>query len=195
MKTKRTLTVAVVLMTLAALVTLGIFRGTRQVHAQDVSPPTPDRISFGMVGITQGQTLRINVSNIVATNDSTYPPGPSRVAIIVVNSQGDPVRHRDGSPARRVLMIERGDSAFLDLNADDVQYPPGPTRLQLRAVINVEAPSVGEGNQDQPPIGDRTVATVEVFNNANGRTVVTLDHPGVIRGFNPQPDPPRPEGQ
>lgn len=52
MKTKRTLTMATVLVALAALLTLGIFHGTRRAQAQDVSPPTPDRISFGMVGIT-----------------------------------------------------------------------------------------------------------------------------------------------
>lgn len=189
MKSKRTLTIAVMLMALAASLALGVFRGTRQVHAQDVSPPTPDRISFGMVGIAPGQTLRVNVSNVVATNDSGFPPGPSRVAIIVINSQGDPVRHRDGSPVRRVVMLERGDSAFLDLNGDDLQYPPGPTRLQLRAVVNVFPPGPTD-NEAPPPIGDRIVPSVEIFNNANGRTVVFIGNPGVIRGFNPQPDPP-----
>ena len=57
MKTKRTLTMATVLVALAALLTLGVFRGTRKVQAQDQTPPpVSDRISFGMVGITPGQT-------------------------------------------------------------------------------------------------------------------------------------------
>ena len=194
MKTKRILVTITALLALGTVITLGVIHQTRAVQAQDEQPPIGERHFFGMVGITQGQTLRVNVSNIVATNDAGFPPGPSRVAFIVIGSRGNPILLRDGSPVRRVVMLERGDSAFLDLNADDLQYPPGPSRLQLRAVINVTPPPVAEG-QDPPPGADRTVATVEVFNNANGRTVVTLDHPGVIRGFNPQPDPPRPEGQ
>ena len=187
MKTKRILTIALVLITLAALLTLGFFRGTRPVQAQDqLPPPQPDRISFGMVGLTPGQTLRVNASNIIATNDSGYPPGPTRVAIIVVNSHGDPFRHRDGSPVRKVVMLERGESAFLDLNGDDLQFPPGPSRLQLRAVVNVLPPGPTDVALPPSPI----VPSVEIFNNANGRTVVLIGSPGVIRGFNPQPDPP-----
>lgn len=186
MKTKHNRITITGLVVLAALTTLGIFRGTRQVHAQDQAPPQHDRISFGMVGITPGQTLRVNVSNVIATNDSVLPPGPSRVAFIVINSHGDPVRHRDGSPVRRVVMLERGESAFLDLNGDDLQFPPGPSRLQVRAVVNVFAPGPTDNAFPTGPI----VPSVEIFNNANGRTVVFIGNPGVIRGFNPQPDPP-----
>ena len=135
MKTKRTLTITTVLIALAALLTLGGLRGTRQVHAQDqIPPPVGERISFGMVGITPGQTARINVSNVIAQNDSHFPPGPIRVAIVVVNSHGDPFRNRDGSAVRKVVMLERGDSTFLELNGDD--FPVGAVgRIQLRALI------------------------------------------------------------
>ena len=184
MKTKRTLTISLVLITSAVLLSLGFFRGTGSVQAQDIAPP--DRISFGMVGITPGQTLRINVSNIIATNDSRFPPGPSRVAIIVVNSHGDPFRYRDGSAVRRIVMLERGESAFLDLNGDDLQFPAGPTRLQVRGVVNVWPPGPTDEAMPSSPI----VPSVEVFNNANGRTVVFIGNPGVIGGFNPQPDSP-----
>jgi hypothetical protein len=186
MKTKRTLTIATLLVALAALMTLGILRGTRHVQAQDIAPPVPDRISFGMVGITQGQTLRVNVSNVVATNDSGYPPGPSRVAIIVVNSHGDPFRHRDGSLVRRVVMLERGESAFLDLNADDIQWPPGPTRLQLRAILHVQPPPE---DGIPPPVGNRIVTSVEVFNNANGRTVFVMAAAPLVQKIQSPPNP------
>ena len=130
----------------------------------------------------------MNVSNVVATNDSSYPPGPTRVAIIVVNSHGDPFRNRDGSPVRRVVMLDRGESAFLDLNADDFQYPPGPTRLQLRAVVNVTPPPIGDHpppvGDHPPPVPDRIVTSVEVFNN-NGRTVFALAAPPSVRTVPP----------
>lgn len=85
MKTKRTLTIATVLVAFAALMTLGVFRGTRPVKAQtdELPPPVHDRISFGMVGITQGQTIRINVVNTVPP-----PVGDSEPQTYVIESFG-----------------------------------------------------------------------------------------------------------
>lgn len=186
MKTKRRLIIATVLVAFAALLTLGFLCSTRQVQAQDTAPQKPDHYSFGMVGITQGQTLRVNVANVITANDSNFPPGPSRVAIIVVNSRGEVVRTRNGQVVRTVEFLERGDSTFLDLNTDDIQWPPGTVRLQVRAVVNVFPP----GPTDVVIPYDSAVPSVEIFNNANGRTVLFIGNPGVIRGFNPQPDPP-----
>ena len=59
MKTKRTLTIATVLVALTMLTTLSVLQRTRKVQAQDqIPPPTGDRISFGTIGITEGQTVR-----------------------------------------------------------------------------------------------------------------------------------------
>jgi hypothetical protein len=186
MKTKRTLTIATVLVALAALMTLGVFRGTRNVHAQDQQPPPiNDRISFGIVGITEGQTVRVNVSNSIAPNDSGYPPGPTRVVIRFLNPAGRPVTNRSGDVIRQVVELQRGESTFLDINFSE--FPPGPIRAQLRAVITEQPPPVGEGNPFPP--GPTTVQSVEVINNANGRTVFALSAPTVIRQVPPpQPD-------
>ena len=187
MRRKSTLTITSISLALVAITSLGVFRSTtRSVQAQDAEPQTLDRYSFGMVGLTQGQTLRVNVSNVIANNDPNFPPGPSRVAIIVVNSRGEVLRTRDGSLVRKVELLERGDSTFLDFNTDDIQWPPGPTRLQVRGVVNAWPP--GPSNVAIPY--DSAVPSVEVFNNANNRTVIFMGNPGVIRGFNPQPDPP-----
>jgi hypothetical protein len=188
MRTKRTLTIAATLVALVAFAAFGIFRETRRVQAQtdEVPPPNHDRISFGMVGITQGQTIRLSVVNAIPY-DSAFPPGPTRVLMTFLDAEGRRLRQRDGSPARRVVELQPGRAAFLDLNYDD--FPPGPTRLQLRAVVNVQPPPNPDSNVP-PPIPDRIVPSVEVFNNANGRTVLFIGNPGRIRGFNPQPDPP-----
>ena len=176
MKTKRRIVTSLALVALAALVSLGIFRGERRAHAQDQTPPpTGDRMSFGMVGITQGQTARISVANVIAQNDSNYPPGPTRVAIIVVNSRGQVFRNRSGEVIRLVVDLERGDSTFLDLNFDE--FPPGPVRLQLRAVVTAFPPGPIDNALPPGPI----VPTVEVINNANGRTVFALSGPLSIR--------------
>ena len=189
MKTKRMLTIVAMLVALTALLTLGIIRGTRPVKAQsEQPPPNPDRISFGMVGITQGQTIRLSVVNTVPPPTGDSQSQIYRVVMTFLDAEGHRLRNRDGSVIRRVVNLESGRAAFLDLNADDIQWPPGPSRLQVRAMVNVTPPD-GTG-EDPPPVGDRLVPSVEIFNNANGRTVIFIGNPGVIRGFNPQPDPP-----
>ena len=186
MKTKRILTIATMLLAIGTLMTLSAFHGTRKVQAQDqLPPPVNDRISFGMVGITEGQTVRVNVTNFIAPNDSGYPPGPTRVVIRFLNSAGRPVTNRAGEVIRRVVDLQRGESTFLDINYSEL--PPGPTRAQLRAVITEQPPPV-DGTNAFPP-GPSTVQTVEVINNANGRTVFALSGPPAIRQLPPpQPD-------
>jgi len=199
MKTKRTIATIIGLAALAALMTLGIFHGTRPVQAQDqIPPPQPDRISFGMVGITQGQTIRLNVANTIPY-DAAFPPGPTRVVLDFLDAEGRLWRNRAGQPIRRDIMLQPGRATFIDLDADDLQFPDlnsmGPRgRIQLRAVVSVIPPPIGDtpppiGDQP-PPIGDRIVPSVEIFNSANAKTVLFIGNPGVIRGFNPQPDPP-----
>ena len=183
MKEKRRTVTSLALVALAALVTFGILRGERRAHAQDqVPPPTGDRISFGMVGITQGQTARINVANVLAPNDPNYPPGPTRVVLIFLNSDGQLFRNRDGSPIRRVAMLERGQATFLDLNFDE--FPPGPIRIQLRAVVTALPPGPIDNALPPGPV----VPTVEVLNNANGRTVFALSGPPAVRQVPPPTD-------
>jgi hypothetical protein len=78
--------------------------------------------------------------------------------------------------------------------------PPGPSRLQLRAGITFLPPSPIDDSQVRlhlnerqvpPPMIDTVISTVEVINNADGRTQFVVTNPAVLRGFNPQPDPPR----
>jgi hypothetical protein len=180
MKTKRTLTIATVLIALALLAILGVFRDTRHAHAQVVPPPTPDRVSFGMVGITQGQTVRVTAVNSTLPNDINYPPGPTRVVLSFLDTEGQLLRNSSGSLISRVVMLERGHSAFLDFDFDE--YPPGLSRLQLRAVVDVLPPGP-TNNEIAPP--NRMVSSLEVFTNANGRTVVYSGNPNVVYAGNP----------
>jgi len=182
MKTKRRMVTALALVALAALVTLGIFRGERHAHAQDQPPSTGDRISFGMVGITQGQTARINVANVLTANDPNFPPGPTRVVLTFLNSDGQLFRNRDGNPIRRVAMLERGQATFLDLNADD--FSVGAAGIHLRAVVTVTPPPVHDRNALPP---DPCVPTVEVINNATGRTAFALSALPAVQRLLPPP--------
>jgi hypothetical protein len=172
------------------LTAFGIFSFAPRTQAQDQQPPpVPDRISFGMVGITAGQTVRVSVANTILPNDENLPPGPVRVVLNFRNGSGNLIRNRSGEVIRKAVDLERGDATFLDLNYDEL--PPGPVRLQLRAVIVAQAPPVGDTTAQPPPVGDLIASTVEVVNNRDGRTqFAVFTNPAVIRGFNPQPDPP-----
>ena len=200
MKTKRTLTIATGLLALVVLLTLGLFRGSRQVNAQDqIPPPVPDRIAFGSVGITQGQTARLNVTNI-----STAVCPCQRVVLTFRGSSGQLLQNQQGEVIRRSVELQPGESTFLDVDYDALPpgptLPPGPSRLQLRAGITFLPPSPIDDSQVRlhlnerqvpPPMIDTVISTVEVINNADSRTQFVVTNPAVLRGFNPQPDPPR----
>jgi len=171
MKTKRTLTIATVLVALAALMTLGIFRGTRQVQAQDTTPPPqPDRFSFGMVGIARGQTARINV-----TNGETR--GFGDIVIRLVDGNGDVLLLIDGQPVQRTVTLEPGQSASLQIRADNF-LTRNDARLNFRAEVMVTQASGEIGCPCQSPM------TLEVIDN-NGRTAFVLSKESAYRQVAP----------
>jgi hypothetical protein len=188
MKTRNVFTklaMAIALLALASTVTIW---EVRRVRAEP--PPDPDRTT-GMVGITPGQTMRLNVVNLIPPPDpetNGVPPGPCRVLLSFRNADGQPFTNNNGQPIQRVVELPGGQSAFLDLNADLFSAPstnadvaPGPARLQLRPFVRVlVAPP--EPDKQLPPGPCR--ATMEVFDNTSGRT-------SIFAGFQPPPDPDR----
>ena len=163
---KRTLTIATVLVALAASLTLGVFRGTRMVHAQEQRPtPVVSHISFGMIGIAQGQTARLNVTN----------PDETRPMIInwkLVDSDGEVLHRRDGQPIERTMTLAAGHSAFLQVNADNL-LGRDELRLNFRAIVTIPFRQADPAdNNPFPP--DPCVPSVEIINSASGRTDFTL---------------------
>lgn len=156
------------LIAIAALVVIAavcaVFHIEQRAQAQDHAPPVPDRISFGMVGITRGQTARINVSNLLSPPqpDAELPPSPIRVEMMFVDGEGNPLLNNEGNPIRRVVMLEPGRSAFLQINANNL-LGRDEVRLNFRAVVTVIPPRDIVCPCSFP-------ATVEVVNNATGRT-------------------------
>ncbi len=137
-----------------------------------VPPPEPDRpVSFGILGITRGQTARINVTNIGnpppdPENPATNPviPPPSRVLMSFLDTDGDAIRNSAGDPVRRVVILRRGEPASLQINGD-VFVPRGQLRLNFRPAVVVAstAPAL-------PP--DPCTPVLEVIDNLLGRTQV-----------------------
>jgi len=158
MKNKRTLTILTLVVAIAAMATFGIFRNFQKVQAFN---PQPDPPGYGMVGITEGQTIRINVVN---TNepDSNLPPDPCRVVLNFRDAGGELFRNSDGQPIRRTVLLPAGQSTFLDLNGD--VFARGG-RIQLRPVARVQQ---ADGTNNLPP--GPCIPTVEVIANASSRT-------------------------
>ena len=70
------------------------------------------------------------------------------------------------------------------MNLNYNELPPSPIRLQLRAIVDVTPPPTNDRREVPPPVNDRFVTTVEVLDNATGRTQFgVFTDPAVLRGF------------
>jgi hypothetical protein len=159
------LSIAIAFVAIASTVTIWEVRRVRAFN------PQPDPPGFGMVGITSGQTIRLNMVNLAVAVDGQLPPDPCRVVLTFRDANGRPFTNSDGQVIRRAVELQTGQSAFLDLNADMFAGlstnadTTGPSRLQLRPFVRVQqAPS---GDQAPP---DPCRATAEVFDNTTVRT-------------------------
>ena len=120
-------------------------------------------ITFGIVGIVQGQTARLNIS---------MPSGPSNmVSLSFVDSNGaqlaDPV---SAQPAQTSLIQSPGLAASLDL-----AYPSGSAsgpfasggRVGIQALVEVSSVDGDQATSD-------VVSDLELFDTATGKTSVVL---------------------
>jgi hypothetical protein len=152
-----------------------------------ISPPDPDR-TVGMVGITRGQTLRLNLVDLAIAVDGQLPPDPCRVVLTFRDASGRPLTDEKGVVIRRAVELQAGQSAFLDLNGDmfvgagTTGDSTGSVRLQLRPFVRVLSEPAASTGQIPP---DPCRATMEVFDNASGRTSL------FSAGFSQPPEPDR----
>jgi hypothetical protein len=127
------------------------------------------------VGVTQGQTARINVVNSPDPNTS-IAPSPCIVELCFHDVSGNLILDRSGRAVQKTATIDPHHGAFLDLNGNLVAGAGG------RVVI---VPCIRNLSLND---GTLAVPTVELYNNTTKTTLVLS--PGVARGFDPQPDPP-----
>ena len=125
--------------------------------------PQPDPPGFGMVGIAAGQTARLNIVNL-GNGPSAIPP-PCRATLQFLDDQGNLL-------ANQHVRVEAGNAVFLDLAAsfpstNGVGDDLAPPRAEIRAAI--ETPD----GELPPPCK----ATLEIFDNASGRTSVFYPPP------------------
>jgi len=183
MNTRNIFTKVSIAIALVALVATGAVWQIRRAHAMPTA--VEDQARFGMIGLTRGQTMRLNIVNLSQPPDPDKQiPPPCRVVLSFRDAAGQPIRNSDGQVIRREVSLQSGESAFLDLNADMFGGPStnadvAPARLQLRPFVRVlQAP----GDPNIPP---PCFPTMEVFDNTSGRTSI------ISAGFVPPPEPGR----
>lgn len=142
-----------------------------------------DQRVFGMVGIVRGQAARLNVVNTFLPPDIGDRSGSCQVELGFVDGEGR-------SLGRTMAALMPGQASFFDVFFDVFDDTAAASRLQIRAVIKAQVPDVGDrpGGRGADPCGG-LLPSVEVYDVATGASMLVL-HPAVIRGFNPQPDPP-----
>lgn len=134
---------------------------------------------FGMIAIVAGQTARLSVLNAIGDPDSR----PCTVELRYLDSRGGSL----GGPDTKVLGAR--EAAFLDLPFPRVAGAPMNARLEVHAGVTAKFANPRE----RRACSNNLIPTLQVFDDATGATQFL--HPGVIRGFNPQPDPPGTPGK
>lgn len=116
-----------------------------------------DQREFGMVGVTRGQTARINIVSI--DNPDFRKSGPMRVELMFLDSRGNVFLNSDRTEARKKVTLAPGQADFLDFSVDSLR---DEIRTQVRAKVR------GVDNPDY-------IVTLEVFDSESGRTFFVLD--------------------
>jgi hypothetical protein len=163
MKTKRYL---VGLVVVAAVGLVAALVGSR-ARAQDVAPPVATG-QFGAMGAVRGEVVRLGVSNI-----NLYPPDPCRATLEFVDAGGNVLMRPDGTPVVRQVVLDAGQSAFVQFHAGAL-LGKDETRLNFRAVVLVSPP-----DPNLPP--DPCVPSLEIIDGATGQTRLAV--PGAIRMY------------
>ncbi len=192
MKTRNLFTkVSISIALIALFATCAIWEG-RRVRANPMPPTVATQPGFGMVGITRGQTIRVNIVNLSVPSSAQIPPVTCRAVLSFRDDSGRPFTNSDGHAIQSEVSLQSGESAFLDLNGDmfggpstvvpystDAAVSVGPARQQLRPFVRVL------GNPPPGDAPDPCFATSEVIDNTTLQTSFVM--PGVAQagtGFN-----------
>lgn len=200
MRTRNTLSKALALGALVAvtLVTAAIW----QAGGVQAGPSPHMRTTFGIISLGPGQTARLNVANpvLVPPDVGDRPDGTS--STLQVTLAFDVFVPPDGPdrPAGSSSADERSScvnkNQFLRRESCEAMLGPGEAasfdftnttellvKISPAAAVMFEDVHVGKGRAIDDP---NAMPTLEVMERT--RTLFVL--PGVLKGFNPQPDPP-----
>ncbi|MCQ8105715.1 hypothetical protein NP590_16505 [Methylomonas sp. SURF-2] len=128
-------------------------------------------LDFGLLGIVPGQTAQLNAVTVTGETGD-----PCLLELYYLDRKGQVIK------ALPAVQLEPNQSVSFKLDASGI-VDTIERRRGIRPLIKAV------GNADG--LSDCSVAaTLEVFDSVTGRIDLVL-YPGMIRGFNPQPDPPK----
>ncbi len=134
---------------LAALAIVAVWH-TPRAHAFN---PQPDPPAFGMLGIAPYETVRVNAACADGPLPGGVPPGPCRVTLAFRDASGQILK-------QATVGLNPGAGTFLDLTTAEAGV--SGRRVEVQPFIS--------------PAGMGFVlASVEVFDDFTGRTVVALN--------------------
>jgi hypothetical protein len=152
-------------------VAVGVFGLTGNVEAQGTTPfiiPSTE-FSSGMVGLSAGQTARLNVVNIGVP---TTPALPCVMALAFLDSNSKSLK-------QSFVSLKSGQAAFLDLSSDEAgasaqndHKTDSPQRVPIRGVgYN---PLLAAGPAIPQPLSCALVPTLELFDTETGRLTAVV---------------------
>jgi len=137
----------------------------------------PQVQTFGMVGLTEGQTARLNL-----LNPGVLPPLATgaicSAQVSFLDSKGTVLKTAP-------ISVLPGQSVPFDLNRD-TDVTSSDQRVQIRATIQIPAPSPVVVGPPQA-FGCPLVPTLEIFNKDTGRTQVVITETRSVFGPVPLP--------
>jgi hypothetical protein len=163
---------------LAALLLVVAGVTSKPAGAEGTRAPT-EIGTYGMVGITSGQTARLNVYFPPGPPSRQIPPGPpARVQLSLMDANGNLAVQSPCDPrsidcvggSQDSVMLAPGQSAFLEVTGD--LMIGALSRTEIRPVVSVIPPG--------PPgfPANTIITTFEVIDNATNKTVLFYHPPG-----------------
>ena len=161
---KRTKVLAVLAVVLLPFLAMHLPQQTRAQAIGDVAPPDPDRV-FSAMAFAFGQTARVNIAQVGEPN--VFPAGAA--CGIIVNYFA-----ADGSPLAPPFrgQVEPGKIVFVDLDRNSL--PIRTNRVPFRVAVRL----IGDPNFPPDPCS-QIRASVEVYDNFTGRTMVFIGNPNI----------------
>jgi hypothetical protein len=140
----------------------------------------------GMVGLAEGQAAQLNLLN----------PGVQPPAVGVICSATVAFVDAAGTVLKsQVVSVLPGKAGAADLRGDtDLKLAAGDRR-EIRATITIPAfpPPPTATSTTMVPVACKLFPTLEIFDLASGRTLVTLGHVEIVPGpVTPTPATPNP---
>ncbi len=147
----------------ASLVTgLALCVAALPLAAQGTTPPDPIRPTFGLVGLSRGQSARVHV----LWGDPHLPPNPCHVSVALVDATGAPLLDPRGAAIAGDGSVRPGEAFRLDVPGADLLGTRG--RRAFRALVTGVSAS---GDPHAPPNPCKSlVPTLELYEDESLRT-------------------------